>query len=571
MSFINYHQMSRLHRQIAGVLAAALVSYPSPSRAQAPLVPLRTRWPARLAVGMRQGDQLSPLTVEARRDGWVVFTQLSTRPDEGLSPPSMRLIAEARDVRAWTSRVRALMSAVLDSGNARRANENPTLGNGRFRISVSITSSKPQFISFSVQGCGPGSGSSGPTRGELTRFLDLLDEAAARAGNGAGRPPTLLRPYYASEVSCPATANPDNPVPQLPAGARRSGGRIEVAAGFVVDTAGQVEAGTLRFFPGTEPELARAVRNVIPRWQFVPAEWDGAPVRQVVYTTIGISPTAPSDTGWHVIRVEPQDDGWVHFTHSNLSGTYTHVVQEWFAPDSVDAWAKRVEALNAEADSLDRETPRVLEKGTMLGSPKGVGYSAGFFAHGKAVEMRAGLVGCAGAFVEGERPVDSAQLARLREAASVARSRRASPADPARTAHEADDVACPAWLPWTRTPRPEFNRVWRYPIGAYPPSMAAANARADVFASFVVDTSGRVDLSSVRVLPGSDPRAVAALPATLRALRVRPATRGGRAVPQRVVQSIRFEPPPICATPTANPACGRRYSADLNADQPPAR
>src|SRR5512138_525725 len=150
MSFINCHRMSPPRRRITGVLAATLVLYTSPLRAQAPLVQLRTRWPARLAIGMRQGDQLSPLTVEARRDGWVVFTQLSTRPDEGLSPPSMRLIAEARDVRAWTNRVRALMSAVLDSGNVRRATENPTLGNGRFRIAVSISSARPQFISFSV-------------------------------------------------------------------------------------------------------------------------------------------------------------------------------------------------------------------------------------------------------------------------------------------------------------------------------------------------------------------------------------------------------------------------------------
>jgi hypothetical protein len=49
------------------------------------------------------------------------------------------------------------------------------------------------------------------------------------------------------------------------------------------------------------------------------------------------------------------------------------------------------------------------------------------------------------------------------------------------------------------------------------------------------------------------------LPATLRALRFTPATRGGIAVRQRVIQAIRFEPPPVCRVPEASPACPRRY------------
>ena len=86
-------------RSAATILTA--LSFSLPLSAQRPTVALATRWPPRIAVGMRQGEQLPPLTVEARRDGWVIVTILSTRPDAGLPSPTMRLIASARDVRAW--------------------------------------------------------------------------------------------------------------------------------------------------------------------------------------------------------------------------------------------------------------------------------------------------------------------------------------------------------------------------------------------------------------------------------------------------------------------------------------
>ena len=85
--------------------------------------------------------------------------------------------------------------------------------------------------------------------------------------------------------------------------------------------------------------------------------------------------------------------------------------------------------------------------------------------------------------------------------------------------------------------------------------MRATNARADVLVSFVVDTTGSVEPSTVVVLPDSDPRALAAMPATINALKYRPATRSGRKVRQRVFQILRFEPPPTCATLDAGPAC----------------
>jgi hypothetical protein len=90
--------------------------------------------------------------------------------------------------------------------------------------------------------------------------------------------------------------------------------------------------------------------------------------------------------------------------------------------------------------------------------------------------------------------------------------------------------------------------------------MRGTNARAEVLASFVVDTTGAAEPESIVVMPGSDPRAAAAVPAALRELRFRPATRSGYKVRQRVIQALRFEPPPLCLTRDASPACPRRYS-----------
>ncbi len=517
---------------------------------------------------MRSGEQLAPLTVEARSDGWVILTLLSARPDEGLSTPTMRLIASARDVRAWTTRVRAFMRTAEDSATKQRSIEGPSLGDGAYHVDISAfrTNNSPVLVSVFV--CGPGSGTSHPSPPELSSLLDLLDSAAARARGGVGKRPTLERPYYASEVSCPVRPAAGNARPEYPeriAANQRS--RVEIGTGFVVDTSGRVERGSVVFFPGTDPEFANAARRAILDWRFRPAQWAGFPVRQVVQTKVAFTPSPQSaDTGFHRIAIEGDTDGWVHFTHGSPSSSFGELIQEWFDPDSVDAWAKRVDSVNAETAALDTNVPRLFERYVRLGWSSGIQYSAGYFAHGKAIETRVNLRACAGAFNEGANRLDAAGLERFRAAAREARAFKTPPADPTLAVHDARDTACPAWLPWSRSARPEFGRVWQYPTGLYPKSMMASNAQADVFASFVVDAAGKPDVASLRVLPGSDPRAVAAMPATLRALRFRPATRGGRAVPQRVIQSIVFEPPPTCATLDASPACVQRHSPEARAE-----
>jgi len=522
--------------------------------AQHPQIPTKIVRPQRIAVGMRAGDQLYPMTVEANTNGWVTISILDTRPDVGLNPPSSRMLIDAHDLRIWTSRVRALYKSFADSSVA--VEPRPiTLGNGRYRMEFMPIASqrKERRVAFTVYVCGPGGATSVPAAPEASDFLELLDSAATIAGNGFGRPPTLSHPYYASEVSCTAKPDASN-------GRPRAANVREVGAEFVVDTAGVVEPTSIRFLPGTEARAATAASAAIAQWHFQPAEIDGTPVRQLVQMPVAFGLAAPHDPSVnHKITLEATNDGWVHFQHEN--GYNASTVQEWFAPDSVDAWAARVHQLNALADSLPKNVELQMERDTKLGPPNGIQFSGGFFRHGKTLDWRANLWSCAGASNEGEAgPVGDA--APFTDAARTARARRGAPRDFSHDVFDAADVACTAWLTWTRVTRREFFRVWRYPTGAYPASMRRTNAVAEIFAAFIVDTAGRVEPKSVRVMPGSDPRAVRAIPATLAALRFRPATRGGFKVRQRVMQVIRFEPPPTCVDRDAGPTCQRRYSPD---------
>jgi TonB family protein len=90
--------------------------------------------------------------------------------------------------------------------------------------------------------------------------------------------------------------------------------------------------------------------------------------------------------------------------------------------------------------------------------------------------------------------------------------------------------------------------VERHPESAapvYPPRLSALGIEGRVHATFVVDATGRVDMTSVRVLESDDPEFSESVRAALRDMRFRPAKRGGRAVRQLVEQrfNFRIEPP----------------------------
>jgi TonB family protein len=85
--------------------------------------------------------------------------------------------------------------------------------------------------------------------------------------------------------------------------------------------------------------------------------------------------------------------------------------------------------------------------------------------------------------------------------------------------------------------------VERYEASAapvYPPKLSALGKEGRVQATFVVDTTGRVDMTSVQVLASDDPEFTESVRTALGEMRFRPAARGGRAVRQLVEQRFTF-------------------------------
>ena len=80
----------------------------------------------------------------------------------------------------------------------------------------------------------------------------------------------------------------------------------------------------------------------------------------------------------------------------------------------------------------------------------------------------------------------------------------------------------------------------------YPPKLSALGKEGRVHATFVVDTTGRVDMTSIRVLASDDPEFTESVRTALGVMRFRPALRGGRPVRQLVEQRFTFRiAPPV--------------------------
>jgi TonB family protein len=79
----------------------------------------------------------------------------------------------------------------------------------------------------------------------------------------------------------------------------------------------------------------------------------------------------------------------------------------------------------------------------------------------------------------------------------------------------------------------------------YPPKLSALGIEGHVQATFVVDPTGRVDLTSVRVLESDRTEFSESVLTALAEMRFRPATRGGKAVRQLVEQRFNFRIAPI--------------------------
>jgi hypothetical protein len=78
----------------------------------------------------------------------------------------------------------------------------------------------------------------------------------------------------------------------------------------------------------------------------------------------------------------------------------------------------------------------------------------------------------------------------------------------------------------------------------YPRDLLAIGAEGVVQATYVVDTTGRVDTTTFEVLHSDDPRFTASVRTALGGMRFRPARRAGKPVRQLVGQQFRFQVAP---------------------------
>jgi TonB family protein len=82
---------------------------------------------------------------------------------------------------------------------------------------------------------------------------------------------------------------------------------------------------------------------------------------------------------------------------------------------------------------------------------------------------------------------------------------------------------------------------------AYPPDLLAMGTEGSVLTQYVVDTTGRVDTTTIEVMSSDDQRFTASVRAALAGMRFRPARHAGQPVRQLVEQQFRFriQPPPV--------------------------
>jgi TonB family protein len=86
--------------------------------------------------------------------------------------------------------------------------------------------------------------------------------------------------YVAAKVETAAVPLPENPKPEYPRDLLRRSIETSFIVFFVVDTTGRIDKGTIEVPPSVQEQFASAVRTVMVRWHFLPAQRGGRRVRQ---------------------------------------------------------------------------------------------------------------------------------------------------------------------------------------------------------------------------------------------------------------------------------------------------
>lgn len=116
---------------------------------------------------------------------------------------------------------------------------------------------------------------------------ERLTEGARRtlmrgATDGAGSTGSPARDGLVVTGERGAVPAPGNPRPRYPSALRAAAVEGMVLAEFVIDTGGSIEMETVRIVESDHPLFEAAVREILPRLRFLPAEAGGVRVRQMV-------------------------------------------------------------------------------------------------------------------------------------------------------------------------------------------------------------------------------------------------------------------------------------------------
>lgn len=104
--------------------------------------------------------------------------------------------------------------------------------------------------------------------------------AATEGGSGDAGNDSVA--FIAADVDRTVSADGGNPKPIYPRDMLARMVETTFSIYFVVDTAGRIDPNSVQVPPSVHPSFAKAVRDVLPRWRFVPAEVRGRRVRQLM-------------------------------------------------------------------------------------------------------------------------------------------------------------------------------------------------------------------------------------------------------------------------------------------------
>ncbi|HKH94301.1 MAG TPA: energy transducer TonB [Gemmatimonadaceae bacterium] len=171
-------------------------------------------------------------------------------------------------------------------------------------------------------------------------------------------PDTFSSTLFARDVTSEATPVPGSPKPQYPAGLAAEGIRSHVSTMFVVSEQGQPDLETFRVLSTTTNErFVDAIRAALQRTRFVPAQKDGAAVRQVVQYTYDFGLPGDPDRGDVVIRpvvaaTAPAGDA------KAPAGEAKAPVKTMFVIGADELSAREIEQMNL-AEAMHRLRPRL--------------------------------------------------------------------------------------------------------------------------------------------------------------------------------------------------------------------